>query len=113
MSDYISKSALIEELRKGQEVIKDKLDDISISGIYATIEAVIEEIERQPTLNEKEIIRKYGEQILDAFYGKHAEYRRLSEQANIELPQECYYSGHTKGFEEAIKIIKEECGINE
>jgi hypothetical protein len=64
MSDCIRKSALIEELRKGQEVIKDKLDDISISGIYATIEAVIEEIDRQPTLDEKEIIRKGFERVI-------------------------------------------------
>lgn len=107
MSAHISKSGLAEV------VIDAFCGDCTQCGGHCRHDDLVEIIEHLPTLDEKEIIRKYGEQILDAFYGKHAEYRRLSEQANIELPQECYYSGHTKGFEEAIKIVKEECGISE
>jgi CYTH domain-containing protein len=101
MSDYISKSALIEEMRKGQEVIKDRLDDITVSGIYETIEAVIEEIDRQPTLDETEIIRKAFERVVE----------RLEERRNYHG---CIYeSDYFDGLDEAIEIVKEECGINE
>ena len=107
MSDYISKSAVIEALEKVKSEIQTPADTVWNNAVKVCIDNVIE----APTLSETEIIRKYGEQILNEFYGKHAEYRRLSEQANMELPQECYYNGHTKGFEEAIKIVREECGI--
>ena len=100
MSDYIS--------IKDDRLWDVLFDEACVEGKQA--ERIQKELEII-TVDEKEIIRKYGEQILNAFYGKHAEYRRLSEQANMELPQECYYNGHTKGFEEAIKIVREECGI--
>lgn len=102
MSDYISKSALIKELRKGQEVIKDKLDDISISGIYATIEAVIEEIDRHPTLDEKEIIRKPMERIIERL-----EEERKYSYENFKDEERAW----RKGLRTAIKIVKEEGGI--
>ena len=101
MSDYISKSALIEEMRKGQEVIKDRLDDISVSGIYATIEAVIEEIDRQPTLDETEIIRKAFERVLTRL--EEASFpRNMGDFTELVVLKD-----------RAIEILKEECGINE
>lgn len=101
MSDYISKSALIEEMRKGQEVIKDRLDDISVSGIYATIEAVIEEIDRQPTLDETEIIRKAFERVLTRL--EEASFpRNMGDFTELVVLKD-----------RAIEIVKEECGINE
>ena len=105
MSDYIRKRALIEEMRKGQEAIKDRLDDISVSGIYATIEAVIEEIDRQPTLDETEIIRKAFERVVE----------RLEKAENFHASKNDLqrHKDHAHAFLQAIKIVKEECGISE
>jgi hypothetical protein len=101
MSDYISKSELREEMRKGQEVIKDRLDDISVSGIYATIEAVIEEIDRQPTLDEKEIIRKAFERVVERL--EEASFpRNMGDFTELVVLKD-----------RAIEIVKEECGISE
>ena len=77
MSDYISKSALMDAL-------------IYCDGLgRKSLEAVVKTINEQPTLDEKEIIRKAFERVVE----------RLE---NIEpTPWEI------------VKIVKEECGINE
>ena len=106
MSDYISKSALIGEMTKGKEVIKDRLDDISVSGIYATIEEVIEEIDRQPTLDEKEIIRKPMERIIERIENARQKYQRLCKEQGEKEDEAMNI--HFRGV---MQIVKEEGGI--
>ena len=84
MSDYISKRALIEELKNTTYVFKNfgRRESVGLGEVVSTID-------NQPTLNEKEIIRKAFERVVE----------RLE---NIEpTPWEI------------VKIVKEECGINE
>jgi hypothetical protein len=112
MSDYISKSALIEEMKKGQEVIKDRLYDISVSGIYATIEAVIEEINRQPTLDETEIISKAFERVVERLEETKTRYFLSIANTGSEI-MDFAYENVGDALDKAIEIVKEECGINE
>lgn len=82
MSDYISKSALIKAI---DEQVKGR----GKQGIVPSLFSAIAIVQNQPTLDEKEIIRKAFERVL----------QRLE---NIEpTPWEI------------VKIVKEECGINE
>lgn len=63
---------------------------------------MLELIDLQPTLDETEIIRKAFERVVE----------RL--EAKIDITWEHDYLGGKKdAFFEAIKILKEECGINE
>ena len=100
MSDYISKSSLVEqiklyekELSEDRELGVDSDDEMMLFAI-ANQETAIYRIKRciqheLPTLDEKEIIRKAFERVVE----------RLE---NIEpTPWEI------------VKIVKEECGINE
>ena len=93
MSDYIRKSRLkeISEIQKG--------DFNSVEGIRSWID-------RQPTLDETEIIRKAFERVLE----------RLREKGTWKssICNDMIYSPMKKiTVEKAIEIVKEECGINE
>ena len=99
MSDYISKSAFIED-------IKTEIVNLSMNGLKGTprpreeLYQLIERIEEQPTVDEKEIIRKAFERVIEQFNGL--------------MP--IRFNGFGKTLitvEDVIKIIKEECGINE
>ena len=92
MSDYISKSALkkdiIAELPQGR-----------IKAVY------LELVDNQPTVDEKEIIRKTVEMIVE----------RVEEKINdIEIQYENNYEkGITDGIDYAMQIVEEEGGISE
>lgn len=101
MSDYISKSALVEVLEKS---MKDN-NHITIEG--STVHAqehrhIIHLVEKQPTISETEIIRKAFERVLE----------RLEEDIVITWEHD-YLGGKKDAFMEAIEIVKEECGISE
>ena len=104
--DYISKSALIEEIKKQ----KDDND----MHCRLCMDAMIEIIEEQPTPDEKEIIRKAFERVLQRLDKQAGEFIDLShrELSNNSIPAIKYLN---KGFgvARAIEIVKEECGINE
>ena len=88
MSDYISKQEAI------QKVTEVELQD----GTFADAKIKIGAIK---TLNEKEIIRKAFERVVE----------RLE-----ELKNDCDCYGHLKKkglVDWTIKIVKEECGISE
>lgn len=87
MSDYISKSALIEQL--------SEVDDEIVKGCIGVIQT-------QPTISETEIIRKAFERVVE----------RLEEKMPISWKFD-YIGGKKDGIVEAIKIVKEECGISE
>ena len=94
MSDYISKSALIEAL---DDKVHPRVNAIDV------FRRVMEVIENQPTLDEKEIIRKPMELILARLKG-------------IVVQRVAWYGMKDdicRGVDKAIKIVKEECGINE
>ena len=93
MSDYISKSALIEVLEnecKGQLIGDENVTLISFGDV---IDLVFE----QPTLDEKEIIRKAFERVVE----------------RLELLKYRHIPSRTETIEKAIEILKEECGISE
>ena len=89
MSDYISKQEAI------QKVTEVELQD----GTFADAKIKIGAIK---TLNEKEIIRKAFERVVE----------KLKENSNFllhEMGEVKMYAGN----ESAIEIVKEECGISE
>ena len=96
MSDYISKSAVIEALEKVKSEIQTPADTVWNNAVKVCIDNVIE----APTLSETEIIRKSFERVI----------QQLSEQMPIK------FNGFGKTLitvEDVIKILKEECGISE
>ena len=109
MSDYISKSAFIED-------IKAEITNIAIDGLKGTprsreeLYQLIERIDNQPTVDEKEIIRKQMERIVE----------RLEQLQKEEVPCEgcpfyteidCYIHCDEYKLMKAIEIVKEEGGI--
>ena len=102
MSDYISKS---EAIHKVTEV---ELQD----GTFAEVKMGIGGL---PTLDEKEIIRKTVERIverLEEYWKSHKalEDYEMFNGTYIEMKQQELVA---KAYEKAIKIAKEECGISE
>ena len=105
MSDYINKSALIEQLTEwaNRNEMKGLLTECNV------VRGCIGVVESQPTLDEKEIIRKYGEQII-----KKLEFE--SEWSEPTFDEDGYCnddSWEMVWLDKAIEIIKEECGISE
>ena len=93
MDDLISKSALIEELQKR---IGGDLDIEDVEYLEKVVNSI-------PTVDEKEIIRKAFERVVERLEKKAKEY--TNDDLTYCIP---YF-----GIEEAIEIVKEECGINE
>ena len=102
MSDYISKSALIKNLQdwKFQECPIGICEEETET--YKAICECIKAVNEQPTLDEKEIIRKPFERVVE----------RLEEKAKS------IYKDKNEGeqfvfLKDAIEICKEEGGLNE
>lgn len=93
MSDYVSKQVTMQRFLK--EIEQSRSDCIHIN----TIKRLLDDID---TLDEKEIIRKPFERVVE----------RLEERMPI-LWKFDYIGGKKDGIVEAIKIVKEECGISE
>ena len=96
MSDYISKSALIEEL-------KEQKDDNDIS-CRLCMDSMIEIVENQPTLDEKEIIRKAFERVVE---------RLEEEQKRYIYDGDDYCEGAYNAYGSAIVTVREEGGTSE
>lgn len=97
MSDYINKSVFIEKTMEWVEELKNSPDEGE--RIYANdVELFVDEhIRTEPTLDEKEIIRKAFERVLKKLKKEKSDWNY---DYNVPL-------------ERAIEIVKEECGINE
>jgi hypothetical protein len=89
MSDYISKSALMQEIR-------DSLPQGGARGVFLAI------VDDAQTLDQTEMFRMIIDRVLD----------RLDEEMPISWKHD-YRGGKKDGIVEAIKILKEECGISE
>ncbi len=92
MSDYIKKSELIKSLTKYKfgAISNDEEREY-------TKEMVLVIANGLPTLDEKEIIRKPFERVMEGL--KLLKYR--------------HFPSKTETIEKAIEIVKEECGISE
>lgn len=105
MSKYISKSKLVETLTKYKFGAIKNNDEREY-----TKEMVLLFVNSQPTISEKEMIRKTFERVIE----------RLEQKADgsndsilVYEHQQQYHDGKEDAFRDAIEIIKEECGINE
>ena len=97
MSDYISKSALIEQLTEWA----NRNEMMGLLTECNVVRDCIGVVESQATLDEKEIIRKPFERVVKRFE---------------ELKNDCDCYGHLKKkglVDWTIEIVKEECGISE
>lgn len=113
MSDYISKSALIEELKNTTYVFKNfgRRESVGLGEVVSTIE-------HQPTVDEKEIIRKVFERVVKKL---ESELKWTRAEQSIECtrrngygsPLQSKNSGKIEALKKTIEILKEECGINE
>lgn len=101
MSDYISKSALIEALNKEAKEFEDCV-------LMPTWYSALSVFHNQPTLDEKEIIRKPFERVVERL----EEQKQQSDRIYNEL-KDSFYLGMIQSCDNAIEIVKEECGINE
>lgn len=99
MSDYISKSALVEVLEKSMKENSHK----SMIGYAEHIQEhrhLIHLVEKQPTLDEKEIIRKVFERVVEILKQRNFEHFELHQKFNDECS-------------EIIRIVKKVGDINE
>lgn len=106
MSDYISKEETINTIWKTFDSFADNPSNFELEETYAIRRFCFklqEEMKEQPTLDEKEIIRKCGEQIVDKLKNLYA----LNPYPNL------FSNGRDYANIRAINLVKEECGINE
>ena len=92
---------------------------ISYLGIrYASCKKDIRDmLDELPTLDEKEIIRKPFERAMERLEECFERYEDVEYYARLEESEETldseYAHGKKDGINEAIEIVKEECGISE
>lgn len=100
MSDYISKSAVFEVMSDvfnsyGNNALNfDEEDTKAIKRFCVMLQSQIAEL---PTLDEKEIIRKAFERVVEI----------------LEKEKSDWNYDYNVPLDNAIKNVKEECGINE
>lgn len=93
MSDYISKSEMIHKIRG---VVPSSQD----------VDFIVRLIEEQPTLDEKEIIRKTVERIVERVENARQKYQRLVKEQGEKEDEAMNI--HFRGV---MNIVKEEGGI--
>lgn len=107
MSDYISKSALLEQFFKDTPHCQ-----------YVGVKYVDDLIKEFPTLDEKEIIRKAFERVV-AKLESELKWTRVEQSIECERtngygsPLQSKNSGKIEALKKTIEILEEECGINE
>lgn len=99
MSDYISKSALLERFRKDNRYSRHGF----VSENY--IDCLIKEF---PTVDEKEIIRKTVERVVERL----EEMRETFDDEWLRTLSASAYQGR-ETIDMVKQVLKEECGINE
>ena len=103
MSDYISREQVVDVLKETGIIQDNDLGHL-----------VVDEINRIPTLDEKEIIRKPFERVVECLNEKliNADLECASWKNKSSALFRCADSKRI-AYAEAIEIVKEECGINE
>ena len=94
MSDYTSKSALVDSIM--ENVLITTEEGFELRG------EIVDLIKNQPTLDEKEIIRKAFERVVERL-----EEERKYSYENFKDEERAW----RKGLRTAIKMVKEEGGI--
>lgn len=117
MSDYISKSALIEAIVNTQSVNIPRCASVIFRNGYYNGKAerqheIIDIIDIQPTLDEKEIIRKPFERVVERLEETKMRYFLSIANTGSEI-MDFAYENVGDALDEAIKILKEERGISE
>ena len=103
MSDYISKSATMQRFQ--EEIKQSRRDCIHIN----TIKRLFDDID---TLDEKEIIRKPFERVVERLEEKEREaVLKAPITSDIYNPQYQKWMMKSYGFKESIQVVKEEGGI--
>ncbi len=107
MSDYIRKSALIDSIV--QNVVITTEEELDLRG------EIVDLIKNQPTVDEKEIIRKTVERIISRLEQQEEQYKARSKKCEeLKYPQGAdKHYGKACSYNHAIEIVKEECEINE
>lgn len=95
MSDYISKSEAIDSIVQNVVITTEEGLDLR--------NEIVDLIKNQPTVDEKEIIRKVFERVLE----------RLEEKKRSNDTESDREWGKYIGYVDSIKIVKEEFGISE
>lgn len=98
MSDYISKSALIEALEK----VHPRVNGIDVFW------SAMKVVEKQPTVDEKEIIRKAFKRVVERL----EEIRETFDDEWLRTLSASAYQGR-ETIDIVKRILKEECGISE
>lgn len=113
MSDYINKSAVIE-------LIESKMTDGCLGTEDETFvggHGLVDDISDLPTLDEKEIIRKAFERVVERLEKESEiadnELKRTIERNPMQTDFALGYKMAIKNAIKIIKIVKEECGIGE
>jgi hypothetical protein len=112
MGDYISKSALIEALEKSMKENNHK----SMIGYAEHIQEhryLIHLVEKQPTLDEKEIIRKPFERVVERLEERKDHIMKEFVLADKAQEVKSESLNRINELDGAIEIVKEECGISE
>ena len=105
MSDYISKSALIKRVEHSLMALHD---GISLKPTYCIEEdKLLQIIDKLPTLDEKEIILKAFERVVERLEEARKKYQMLLKNQGIkeDVTMDIAFKG-------MINIVKEGCGIN-
>lgn len=109
MSDYISKSAVIKLIEsKMTDGCLGTEDDTFIGG-----HGLVDDISDLPTLDEKEIIRKVFERVMERLEERKDHIMKefvLTDKAKEVKSDSLNRINELDG---TIEILKEECGINE
>lgn len=101
MSDYISKQDVVDILYNTFEEYNMTTDKQDKHGGFGS--EVFKRVKDIPTVDETEIIRKCGEQIVDKLKNLYA---------STPYPN-LFSNGRDYANIRAINLVKEECGINE
>ena len=105
MSDYISKQEAIDSIVKNVIITTEEGLDLR--------NEIIELIKELPAVDEKEIIRKPFERVVERLESERAtENFKALKNANETFIKGCI-DNRVFAYGRAIEIIKEECGINE
>jgi hypothetical protein len=101
MSDYIRREDALRIIRDGWSNHYSRKD-------------MCDEINELPTLDEKEIIRKPFERVVERLENALASANRELKRTIEKNPMQTDYAlGYHRATEKALSFVKEECGINE